>query len=91
MNEIHILGSLREGESAQVEQITLEGSMERRLLDLGLTKGTRVTCVQKAPSGDPSAYLIRGAVVALRRVDANQVTTGPVETVLNGAGQTALA
>lgn len=91
MHEIHLLGSLREGESAQVEQITSEGSMERRLLDLGLTEGTRVTCVQKAPSGDPSAYLIRGAVVALRRADADRVRTGPVETVLSGAGRTALA
>lgn len=91
MKEIHLLGSLREGESAQVERVTSAGSMERRLLDLGLTEGTRVTCVQKAPSGDPSAYLIRGAVVALRRADADRVRTGPAERALDRTGRTALA
>ena len=76
MKQTYFLGGLREGETARVEQVP-SGGMGRRLLDLGLTEGTWVTCVQKAPSGDPSAYLIRGAVVALRRTDANQVVTGP--------------
>lgn len=91
MSERTVLGSLREGETARVERITSEGSMGRRLLDLGLTEGARVTCVQKAPSGDPAAYRIRGAVVALRRADADRVVTGPVRTALTEAGRTALA
>lgn len=77
MNQMHVLGGLREGEAACVERVASGSGMGRRLLDLGLTEGTWVTCVQKAPSGDPSAYLIRGAVVALRRSDADQVFTGP--------------
>ena len=51
MREVPVLGSLREGETARVECVTSEGSMGRRLLDLGLTEGAWVTCVQKAPSG----------------------------------------
>lgn len=76
MKQGNVLGGLREGETARVEEVA-SGGMGRRLLDLGLTEGTWVTCVQKAPSGDPAAYLIRGAVVALRRADADRVVTGP--------------
>jgi ferrous iron transport protein A len=47
--------------------------MDRRLIDLGLVRGTRVTCVLKSPAGDPCAYLIRGALIALRRADADGV------------------
>ena len=37
---------------------------------LGLVRGTRVTCMVKSPAGDLRAYLIRGALIALRRADA---------------------
>lgn len=45
----------------------------RRLKDLGLVKGTKVKCVLRSPLGDPSAYVIRGAVVAIREEDASGV------------------
>lgn len=48
--------------------------MRRRLLDLGLVPGTRVECVGQSPGGDPKAYLIRGAAVAIRSEDARTVT-----------------
>lgn len=60
-------------ESACVLRLDARGSMRRRLLDLGLVVGTRVTCVGKSPMGDPSAYLIRGAVIALRDDDAKDI------------------
>ena len=47
--------------------------MGRRLLDIGFTEGTRVQCLYAAPSGEPRAYLVRGAVIALRREDAARV------------------
>ena len=43
------------------------------MLDLGLVKGTTVEAVQKSPSGDPIAYFIRGAVIALRDQDAEKI------------------
>jgi ferrous iron transport protein A len=43
------------------------------LLDLGLTRDTVVEAVQKSPAGDPIAYLVRGAVIALRSEDASDV------------------
>lgn len=70
MNDSCNLCALREGESAFVTEVHADDSMQRRLLDLGLIPGTRVTCMGKSPAGDPCAYLIRGAVIALRGTDA---------------------
>jgi len=50
---------------AVVEGIHVSGGMGRRLWDLGLIEDTNITCVHRG-SGSMSAYLIRGAVVALR-------------------------
>ena len=62
------LNSLRVGQSARVSHIEAEPAMRRRLLDIGLIPGTRVTCT--------AAYLIRGAVIALRGRDAGGVYLG---------------
>ena len=53
--------------------IETQGAMRRRLQDIGLISGTRVECVGVSPLGDPAAYLIRGAVIALRREDSDGV------------------
>lgn len=55
---------------AAVKEIITEGDMRRRLLDIGLIPGTRVECIGKSPGGDPKAFLIRGAVIAIRAEDA---------------------
>ena len=67
------LARLREGESGWVTGIEGRGAMSRRLQDMGLVRGTRVTCLYRSPAGDPAAYLIRGAVIALRGADAGLV------------------
>lgn len=67
------LSVLPEGGQARVCALHLKGGMRRRLQDLGLVTGTHVTCLQRASAGDPTAYLIRGAVIALRRDDAVQI------------------
>ena len=67
------LAALQKGECARVTELLVQGGMRRRLLDIGLTPGTRVACELKSPSGDPAAYRIRGALIALRRRDAAQV------------------
>jgi ferrous iron transport protein A len=51
--------------------------MYRRFQDLGLIEGTLVRCLMKSPLGDPKAYLIRGAVIALRKSDSDTVTVDP--------------
>ncbi len=64
------LNQLKPGEEAVVTSISGEN---RRLRDLGLIEGTKVKCVLKSPLGDPAAYRIRGAVVAIRREDAADI------------------
>ena len=61
------------GSKAKVFALQSDSGLKRRLLDLGLTQGTVVEAVQKSPAGDPVAYLIRGAVIALRSDDAASV------------------
>lgn len=73
MKENHSLSALQPGQKAVVKSIVKESSMRRRLQDLGLTPGTTVTCLLKSPLGDPVAYLIRGAVIALRYEDSCQI------------------
>ena len=69
----YMLSELPAGRSADVAQMDAPGPMGRRLLDIGFTEGTRVQCLYAAPSGEPRAYLVRGAVIALRREDAARV------------------
>lgn len=61
------------GMSVRIAALSAVDATRRRLLDIGLTPGTRTTCLYEAPSGDPKAYWIRGAVVALRNEDAGRV------------------
>ena len=60
------LNDIQPGEKAVVRELRSDGSIHRRLLDIGLVRGTKVECVGKSPGGDPGAFLIRGAVIAIR-------------------------
>ncbi len=67
------LSQLKEGHTGQVSHLTLSGEMRRRLQDLGVIEGTPIRCLQKSAFGDPTAYLIRGAAIALRQSDAQHI------------------
>ncbi len=73
MENITTLVSLAPGEKATVVSLESTGSIRRRLLDIGLIKGTNIECIGKSPAGDPRAYLIRGAVIALRNNDCENI------------------
>lgn len=62
------------GERAVVRELKNGAQMRRRLQDLGLIEGTAVECVGVSPGGDPAAYLIRGAVIAIRKENARLIT-----------------
>ncbi len=64
------LTDLQEGDTAQVLTILPTSTIRRRLQDIGLVEGTTVKCLHKSPAGDPVAFYIRGAVIALRGEDA---------------------
>lgn len=63
------LCDLAPGQAGRVWGLTTSGPMRRRLMELGLVEGTRVSCAFASPGGDPAAYEIRGTLIALRRED----------------------
>lgn len=60
------LNQLPIGKKANVTMLKSDGSTRRRMLDLGVIDGTEIEPLYKSPSGNPVAFLIRGAVIALR-------------------------
>lgn len=77
MNQTFSLCNLRPGERGTVRAVRSTGAMGWRLLDLGLIEGTDVECLGRSPGGDPAAYLIRGAVIAIRDRDGGEVLLEP--------------
>ena len=67
------LNDLKRGQKGIIARLTVCDDMRRRLQDMGLIEGTVVECVGKSPLGDPTAFLIRGAVIALRNEDSVRV------------------
>ena len=67
------LCDLRVGEGGRVREIRAADGIRERLMDIGLLRGGRVECVGKSPTDDPAAYLIRGAVIAIRTRDAKNI------------------
>jgi len=61
------------GTAVKVKELTSTGNLRRRMLDLGLVLDTIVESLTKSPSGDPTAYEIRGAVIALRSEEASKI------------------
>jgi len=74
MNETtQTLDHLQRGQTATVMGLTSSGLNRRRLMDLGILPGTSIAIETISPLGDPVAYRVRGAVVALRRDQASEI------------------
>lgn len=73
------LADIEVGGRCVVAGLEKSGGKRQRFMDLGLVKGASVTCVGKSPFGNPKAYLIRGAIIAIRNNDAGSVTVTPVD------------
>jgi ferrous iron transport protein A len=67
------LSDISIGTECRISAIGTEGLMRRRLMDLGFVPGTKIECLRRSPAGDPTAYLVRGTVIALRKEDASYV------------------
>lgn len=61
------------GETVQVVRLHGEGAIKRRLMDMGLTKGTQVTVRKVAPLGDPIELTVRGYELSVRKADAESI------------------
>jgi ferrous iron transport protein A len=68
------LAELKPGERARVASVGGEHDAARRLMDLGLIRGTTVEVVRTAPLGDPIEVRLRGFMLSLRRSEAEHIT-----------------
>lgn len=64
------LKDVKVGESATVARLTGGGALKRRIMDMGLTKGTTVTVHKVAPLGDPLELTVRGYELTVRKDEA---------------------
>ena len=67
------LKDVRVGESCTVSKLTGTGALKRRIMDMGLTKGTGVHVRKVAPLGDPSEITVRGYELSIRKDEAAYV------------------
>lgn len=68
-----LLTDLPMDKMGKVMDLNCTGNTRRRLLDLGMIKGTNICPVLKSPSGDPTAFLVRGSTIAIRKEDAKLI------------------
>ncbi len=61
------------GQTVQVVKLHGEGAVKRRIMDMGITKGTQVYIRKVAPLGDPVEVTVRGYELSLRKADATMI------------------
>lgn len=67
------LKDVKVGESAEIKKLHGEGAVRRRIMDMGITKGTEVHVRKVAPLGDPMELNIRGYELSIRKADAEMI------------------
>jgi len=67
------LSELRPGERGVITRVTGSGEVRRRILDMGLVRGTEIVVVRRAPLGDPIEFLLKGYNLSLRREESEHV------------------
>lgn len=67
------LKEVKVGQSAVVVKIHGEGALKRRIMDMGITKGVKITVRKVAPLGDPLELNLRGYELSIRKADAEMI------------------
>lgn len=67
------LSDMIPGEELVITELTIEGTMRRRLLDLGFIPGATVKMLRRSPLGDPAAFSVNRTVIALRKEESSQI------------------
>ncbi|MDD6320360.1 MAG: FeoA family protein [Oscillospiraceae bacterium] len=67
------LKEVKVGESAKVVKLHGEGAVKRRIMDMGVTRGTEVYVRKVAPLGDPVEVTVRGYELSIRKADAEMI------------------
>lgn len=67
------LREAKPGESVSVKALTATGALRRRIMDMGITKGTAITVRKVAPLGDPIEITVRGYELSIRKNEAEHI------------------
>ena len=67
------LKEVKVGETVKVVKLNGEGALKRRVMDMGITKGTEIHIRKVAPLGDPIEVTVRGYELSLRKADAEMI------------------
>ena len=67
------LKDVKVGESCKVVKLYGEGAVKRRIMDMGITKGTEIFVRKVAPLGDPMEVTVRGYELSLRKADTEMI------------------
>ena len=67
------LKDVKVGETVVIEKLHGEGALKRRIMDMGLTKGTEVYVRKVAPLGDPMELTVRNYELSVRKADAEMI------------------
>lgn len=67
------LNELKPGQKCVVEKVDTSSDIKRRLMDLGVVKNAEIECALISPVGDPKAFYIKGALIALRKEDSSKI------------------
>ena len=70
---MHTIKVVKCGQSVSVVKLHGEGDVKRRIMDMGITKGTEVYIRKVAPLGDPVEVTVRGYELSLRKADAQMI------------------
>lgn len=71
--KVEDLSQLPLNKNGIIDKIECDEGIKRRLLDMGLVKGTNIVPILVSPSGDPRAFLVRGTIIAIRKEDAKYI------------------
>ena len=74
MEATRTLKDVKVGETVAVTKLTGEGPVKRRIMDMGITKGTTIFVRKVAPLGDPIEVTVRGYELSLRKADAEMIS-----------------
>ncbi len=78
MEEKYLLSTLPLNKSAVICSVECKENLKNRIFDFGIIENSVITPIYRSPFGDPTAYLIKNAVVALRKKDCQNIFVSPI-------------
>ena len=75
---MNTLRDTRIGDTVKVVRLHGEGAVKRRIMDMGITRGTEIYVRKVAPLGDPIELTVRGYELSLRKTDAEMIEVSAV-------------